>query len=74
MSKDDDKKPGKIDFSKFRVSLNSREQPIAEKVIVHVPVRKPSKQMFVRVHPDKKYNQPAALLKLEDEEKPYLIS
>ena len=72
MSKDDDKKPGKIDFSKFRVSLNSKEQPIAEKVIVHVPVRKPSKQMFI--HPDNNYNQPNALLKLEDEEKPYLIS
>ena len=74
MSKDDDKIPGKIDFSKFRVSVSSSDLPIAEKVLLHVPTRKPSKQTFVRVHPDKEYHYDAALLKLESEEKPYLVS
>ena len=74
MSKDDDKKPGNIDFSKFRVSISSTDLPIAEKVLLHVPARKPSKQTFVRVHPEKQYHYDAALLKLESEEKPYLVS
>ena len=43
---------GKIDFSKFRVSISSSDLPIAEKVLLYVPTRKPTKkQTFVRVHP-----------------------
>ena len=71
MSKDDDKIAGKIDFSKFRVSISSSNLPIAEKVLLYVPTRKPSKQIFVRVHPEKQYHYEAAQLNLESEEKPY---
>ena len=67
MSKDDDKTPGKIDFSKFRVSISSPNLQIAEKVLLYVPARKPSKQTFVRVHPEKQYHYDAALLKLSEE-------
>ena len=74
MSKNDDKKPGKIDFSKFRISFNNSDFPIARKVIIRVPVCKPSKQRYVRVHPDSKYRLECAILKLEDDERPYLIS
>ena len=77
MSNDDDKtknSTGKTDFSKFRLPTNSPGMPVAQKVLTHVPVGKPSKQKFVRVHPDKSYHFECALLKLEDDDRPYLIS
>ena len=52
MSKDDDKKPGKIDFSKFRISVDNVDLPTSKKVILHVPVGKPGKQKYVRVNPN----------------------
>ena len=62
MNSNDDKKQnstGKTDFSKFRLPTNSSGMPVAQKVLIHVPVGKPGKQKFVRVHPD---------------DRPYLIS
>ena len=67
MSKDNDKKPGKIDFSKFRVSINNTDLPIAEKVLVNVSVGKPGRQKYVRVNPDNDNKLDCAILKLEDE-------
>jgi hypothetical protein len=77
MSSNDDKKQsstGKTDFSKFRLSTNSPGMPVAQKVLIHVPVGKPGKQKFVRVHPAEKYHFGCALLKVEDDDRPYLIS
>ena len=77
MSNDDDKKKkntGKTDFSKFRIPTGSSDSPVAKKVLIHVPVGKPSKQKFVRVHQDESYHFECALLRIEDDERPYLIS
>ena len=77
MSNDDDKKKkntGKTDFSKFRIPPGSSDSPVAKKVLIHVPVGKPSKQKFVRVHQDESYHFECALLRIEDDERPYLIS
>ena len=77
MSNDDDKKKkntGKTDFSKFRIPTGSSGSPVAKKVLIHVPVGKPSKQKFVRVHQDESYHFECALLRIEDDERPYLIS
>jgi len=74
MSKDDDKKPSKIDFSKFRISINNTDLPIAEKVLVNVLVGKPGRQKYVRVNPDNDNKLDCAILKLEDEERKYLVS
>ena len=74
MSKDDDKKPGKIDFSKFRVSINNTDLPTSKKVILHVPVGKPGRQKYVRVNPDSDNKLDCATLKLEDEERKYLVT
>ena len=73
MSKDNDKKPGKIDFSKFRVSINNTDLPIAEKVLVNVSVGKPGRQKYVRVNPDNDNKLDCATLKLEDEDRKYLV-
>lgn len=77
MSNDDDKKKkntGKTDFSKFRIPTGSSDSAVAKKVLIHVPVGKPSKQKFVRVHQDESYHFECALLRIEDDERPYLIS
>ena len=74
MSNGDEKKNGKTDFSKFRISANSSGLPVAQKILMHVPVGKPSKQRYVRVHSDNKYRLECATLKLEEDEKPFLIS
>ena len=71
MSKNIDKK---IDFSKFRISASSSELSITKKLIIHVPVCKPGKQRYVRVNPDNNYRMECAILKLEEDERPFLVS
>ena len=43
-----------------------------EKLITHIPVGKPNKQKFVRVHPDQAFWFECAILKLEDEQRALL--
>ena len=77
MSNDDDKKKkntGKTDFSKFKIPTTSSGSLVTKKVLMHVPVGKPSKQKFVRVHKDQSHHFECALLRIEDDERPYLIS
>jgi hypothetical protein len=38
MSNDDEKKTGKTDFSNFRISANNSGLPVAQKVLMHVPL------------------------------------
>ena len=45
----------------------------AHKVIQTIPVRKPSKEVFVRVHPDLSYSFPAMLLELKETGETYLV-
>ena len=73
---DDTPKNGKdkLDFSKFKVSSGSSDLPVAQKVLLHVPVRKPSKQQFVRVCSQESSQFECAILKLEDDDRPYLTS
>ena len=44
-----------------------------KRVIVAVPVRKPGKQEFVRVHPDEDYRLETGLIELEEERETYLV-
>ena len=74
MSNDDEKKNGKTDFSKFRISANNSGLPVAQKVLMHVPVDKPGKQRYVRVHTDNNFRLECATLKLEGDERFYLIA
>ena len=53
-------------FSKFRMASDSLANVETEKLITHVPVGKPNKQKFVRVHPDQAFWFECAILKLED--------
>ena len=65
---------GNLDFSKFKISSGSSEMPVARKIILHVPVTKPSKQRYVRVQRDKEFRFECAVLNLKDEERPFLLS
>ena len=67
------KKKEKTDFSKFRLPTNSLGSPVARKVLLRVPVSQPSKQQYVRVRSDGSYHFKCAILKLEDDVRPYLI-
>jgi len=44
-----------------------------KKVLVTVPVRKPDKQWFIRVHPDPAYRLSTAILELKEERESYLV-
>ena len=65
---------GNLDFSKFKISSGSSDMPIARKIILHVPVTKPAKQRYVRVQGDNQYHFECAVLNLEGEERPSLLS
>ena len=65
---------GNLDFSKFKISSGSSDMPIARKIILHVPVSKPAKQRYVRVQRDRDYHFECAVLNLEGEDRPFLLS
>lgn len=44
------------------------------KVLTTVPVRKPNRQEFVRVHPDESYRLSTAVIELKDERETYLVA
>ena len=45
-----------------------------EKLLTSIPVRKPGKQAFIRVHPDEAYRLDTMLLELKDEGEVYLLA
>jgi hypothetical protein len=62
------------DFSKYRLSQDFLSQVGVKKVLSTVPVRKPSKQEFVRVHPHEEWRLETLLVELKDERENYLIA
>ena len=62
------------DFSKFRLSQDFASQIGVKKILTNVPVRKPSKQEFVRVHPDEAWRMEIALIEIKDEREVYLVA
>ncbi len=62
------------DFSKFRLSQDFASQIGVEKVVRVIPVRKPSRQEFVRVHPDETWRMETAIIEIKDEREIYLVT
>lgn len=62
---------GAIDFNALRLSQDYAQVAGVEKLLTTVPVRKPDKREFVRVHPDMHFE--TMLLNWEDKES-YLVS
>jgi hypothetical protein len=62
-----------FDAARLRLSQNFTATVGVKKRLTTVPVRKPSKQDFIRVHPDPAYRLDTAVLELKDENETYLV-
>jgi hypothetical protein len=61
------------DLSKLRLSQEFFQGAGAKKILATVPVRKPNKQEFVRVHTDPAFREVFAAIELKDDRERYLI-
>ena len=67
----DSQEPFNLD--RLRLSQNFSSQVGVKKAILTVPVRKPDRQWFIRVHPDPDWRLETAVLELKDERETYLV-
>jgi len=58
----------------LRLSQDFATQVGVKKALLTIPVRKPSRQEFVRVHPDAQYRLPTSVLELKGERDTYLVN
>lgn len=63
-----------FDPSVLRLSQNFSEATGVKKLVTTIPVRKPNKQDFIRVHPDPAFRLETAILELKEERESYLVS
>jgi hypothetical protein len=70
---DDDKGSVSLDLEQLRLSQDFSAMVGVRKALVTVPVRKPDKQCFVRVHPDAEFRLATAMLNLKEEREIYLV-
>ena len=61
------------DISQLRLDQNFTESAGVKKLLTSVPVRKPSPQDFVRVHPDAGFRENIAVIELKDDREVYLV-
>lgn len=64
----------RFDPSRLRLSQNFAQSVGVRKLLNTVPVRKPNRQEFIRVHPNKDYWLETAVLELREEREIYLVS
>ena len=62
-----------FDPERLRVSQAFDQMVGVKKQLTVVPVRKPNRQLFIRVHPDPAYRLDVALLELKEEREVYLV-
>jgi hypothetical protein len=62
-----------FDLSRLRLSQNFAETVGVKKALLTVPVRKPNRQDFIRVHPSADYRFETPVLELKDERETYLV-
>lgn len=62
-----------FDLSKLRLGQNYAETVGVKKLLRTVPVRKPNKQDFIRVHPDAAYRENLPMIELKEDRELYLI-
>jgi hypothetical protein len=62
-----------FDLERLRLSQNFPETVGVKKRLITVPVRKPSGQDFIRVHPDPGMRLETTVLELKEEGKIYLV-
>jgi hypothetical protein len=62
-----------FDPEKLRLDQSFVESAGVRKLLTTVPVRKPNRQDFVRVHPDPAYRLTTAIIELRDDRECYLV-
>jgi hypothetical protein len=65
---------GTFDLASIRLSQDFATTIGVKKLITTVPVRKPNRQEFVRVHPDPKYHLDTAVVELKAERETYVVA
>jgi hypothetical protein len=63
-----------FDPANLRLSQSFAETVGVKKLLLTIPVRKPSPQDFVRVHPDPEYRANFPILELKDEREEYIVT
>jgi hypothetical protein len=66
--------PDPFDPATLRLTQEFVATAGVRKAIISVPVRKPDKSWFVRVHPDPSYHLPVAVIELKEDREVYLIA
>jgi len=62
-----------FDPSRLRVSQDFAKTLGVRKLLTTVPVRKPNRQEFIRVHPGEDYRLETVILELKEDRESYLI-
>jgi hypothetical protein len=62
------------DLGNLRLSQSFTETAGVKKLLTTVPVRKPHKQDFVRVHPSEQYRADVLMVELKEDRESYLVS
>jgi hypothetical protein len=68
------RKDDPFDLDSLRLSQNFTTAVGVERLIKTIPVRKPSKEWFIRTHPDKSYWLETAVLELKEDREIHLVA
>jgi hypothetical protein len=66
--------PDPFDPASLRIDQSFSASIGVKKALLTVPVRKPSKEWFVRVHPDASYHLATAVIELKEDRETYLVA
>ena len=66
--------PDPFDPASLRLSQSFAASLGVKKALLAVPVRKPDKSWFVRVHPDETYRLQTAVIELKEDRETYLVA
>lgn len=66
--------PDPFDLANLRLNSNFAETVGVKKLLKVVPVKKPGRQEFIRVHPDPAFRDNFSMVELKDDRESYLIA
>jgi hypothetical protein len=66
-------KTGTFDLERLKLTQNFAANVGVKKALTMVPVRKPNRQEFIRVHPENDYHYSTGVLELKEERETYLV-
>jgi len=66
--------PDPFDPTNLRLSQSFVETAGVKKLLTTIPVRRPSRQEFVRVHPSAEYRENFPIIELKDEREEYIVT